>query len=121
MENNPLFDRFQQEITQNDVVLYMKGTAEVPLCGFSGLVAGVLNRMGVSFYSVNVLDDPAVRDGIKVFSDWPTIPQLYIKGDLIGGADIVKDMALSGQLSDVLTDKGIAHTPVNFKASHDDA
>lgn len=115
MTNNPLFDRFQQEITENDVVLYMKGTGDIPMCGFSGLVAGVLNKLGVAFYDVNVLDDPAVRDGIKMFSDWPTIPQLYIKGELIGGADIVKDMAMSGELCALLTDKGIPHTPVDFK------
>ena len=117
MTDTALFERFQQEITTHDVVLYMKGTKDMPMCGFSGLVATVLGRIGVDYHDVNVLDDPAVREGIKVFSDWPTIPQLYICGDLIGGADIVKEMVLSGAFYALLTEKGISHTPVDFNTS----
>ncbi|MDY6860010.1 MAG: Grx4 family monothiol glutaredoxin, partial [Pseudomonadota bacterium] len=85
-------------ITSNDVVLYMKGTKEMPQCGFSSRVAGVLNFMGVQFKDINVLADDAVRQGIKEFSDWPTIPQLYVKGEFVGGCDIITEMTLSGEL-----------------------
>jgi monothiol glutaredoxin len=90
------------------VVLYMKGTKSLPQCGFSALVAGVLERLGVDAYDVNVLLDPELRQGIKEFSDWPTIPQLYIKGEFIGGSDIVREMYESGELQDLLKEKGIA-------------
>ncbi|MFN3293707.1 MAG: Grx4 family monothiol glutaredoxin, partial [Gemmobacter sp.] len=92
----------------NDVVLYMKGTKMMPQCGFSSRVAGVLNFMGVDFADVNVLADPEVRQGIKDFSDWPTIPQLYVKGEFVGGCDIVTEMTLSGELDQLFEAKGIA-------------
>ncbi len=101
-------DRIRDTVTQNDVVLYMKGTKTMPQCGFSSRVAGVLNFMGVDFADVNVLEDAEIRQGIKDFSDWPTIPQLYVKGEFVGGCDIITEMTLSGELDQLLADKGIA-------------
>ena len=100
--------RIAETVTTNDVVLYMKGTKTMPQCGFSSRVAGVLNFMGVDYADVNVLDDAEIRQGIKDFSDWPTIPQLYVKGEFVGGCDIVTEMTLSGELDQLLADKGIA-------------
>jgi monothiol glutaredoxin len=101
--------QIEQTVTANDVVLYMKGTKTMPQCGFSSRVAGVLNFMGVEFKDVNVLADESVRQGIKEFSDWPTIPQLYVKGEFIGGCDIVTEMTLSGELDALFEAKGIAY------------
>ena len=101
-------DQIQTDITENDVVLYMKGTRDMPQCGFSSRVAGVLNFMGVAYKDVNVLADDEIRQGIKEFSDWPTIPQLYVKGEFVGGCDIVTEMTLSGELDQLLEDKGVA-------------
>jgi monothiol glutaredoxin len=95
-------------IEANDVVLFMKGTKMMPQCGFSSRVAGVLNFMGVEFQDVNVLADPEIRQGIKDFSDWPTVPQLYVKGEFVGGCDIVTEMTLSGELDQLLETKGVA-------------
>jgi monothiol glutaredoxin len=94
-------------IEQNDVVLFMKGTKMMPQCGFSSRVAGVLNFMGVEFADVNVLADAEIRQGIKDFSDWPTIPQLYVKGEFVGGCDIVTEMTLSGELDQLFETKGV--------------
>ena len=96
-------------ITSNDVVLYMKGTKEMPQCGFSSRVAGVLNFMGVQFKDINVLADDAVRQGIKEFSDWPTIPQLYVKGEFVGGCDIITEMTLSGELDQLFEQSGVEY------------
>jgi monothiol glutaredoxin len=96
-------------INAHDVVLYMKGTKMMPQCGFSSRVAGVLNYMGVEFADVNVLADPDIRQGIKDFSDWPTIPQLYVKGEFVGGCDIVTEMTLSGELDALFEAKGVAY------------
>jgi monothiol glutaredoxin len=101
-------DHIRETIEKNDVVLFMKGTKMMPQCGFSSRVAGVLNFMGVEFQDVNVLADPEVRQGIKDFSDWPTIPQLYVKGEFVGGCDIVTEMTLSGELDQLLEAKGVA-------------
>ena len=101
-------DAIKAEIGANDVVLFMKGTAQSPQCGFSNRVAGVLNYMGVAFKDVNVLADEGIRNGIKSFSDWPTIPQLYVKGEFVGGCDIVTEMTLSGELDALFAAKGIA-------------
>jgi monothiol glutaredoxin len=101
-------EAIKAEIEANDVVLFMKGTAEMPQCGFSSRVAGVLNYMGVAWKAVNVLADEAIRNGIKSFSDWPTIPQLYVKGEFVGGCDIVTEMTLSGELDELFTAKGVA-------------
>ncbi len=98
----------RETIEKNDVVLFMKGTKMMPQCGFSSRVAGVLNYMGVNFADVNVLADPEIRQGIKDFSDWPTIPQLYVKGEFVGGCDIVTEMTLSGELDTLFETKGVA-------------
>lgn len=102
-------DRIQSEITENPVMLYMKGTAMFPQCGFSARVVQILSHMGVPFKTANVLEDPELRDGIKHFSNWPTIPQLYVKGEFVGGCDIVTEMFQSGELSTMLTEKGVPH------------
>ena len=94
--------QIQQTLDENDVVLFMKGTKEMPQCGFSSRVAGVLNYMGVDFRDVNVLADDIIRQGIKDYSDWPTIPQLYVKGEFIGGSDIMNEMFESGELKALL-------------------
>lgn len=98
MSDNPIFKTIQDEIDNNDVVLFMKGNAKFPQCGFSAAIAGVLQKLDVKFKDINVLADPQLRDGIKQFSDWPTIPQLYVKGEFIGGCDIVKEMYEEGEL-----------------------
>jgi monothiol glutaredoxin len=100
-------DQIRDTITKNDVVLFMKGTKTMPQCGFSSRVAGVLNYMGVDFVDVNVLADADIRQGIKDFSDWPTIPQLYVKGEFVGGCDIVTEMTLSGELDQLFEAKGV--------------
>ncbi|GAB1363785.1 Grx4 family monothiol glutaredoxin [Rhodobacter sp.] len=100
-------DQIQETVSKNDVVLFMKGTKMMPQCGFSSRVAGVLNYMGVDYTDVDVLADPEVRQGIKEFSDWPTIPQLYVKGEFVGGCDIVTEMTLSGELDTLFETKGV--------------
>ena len=100
-------DKIKDTVTSNDVVLFMKGTRMLPQCGFSSRVAGVLNYMGVEFADVNVLADPEIRQGIKDYSDWPTIPQLYVKGEFVGGCDIVTEMMLSGELDRLLETNGV--------------
>lgn len=96
--------QIKETIDNNDVVLFMKGTAKMPQCGFSSRIAGVLNYMGIEYKDVNVLADDTIRQGIKDFSDWPTIPQLYVKGEFVGGCDIITEMVLSREL-DTLFDK----------------
>ena len=100
-------DLIKDTVTKNDVVLFMKGTKLMPQCGFSSRVAGVLNFMGVEFTDVNVLADAEIRQGIKEFSDWPTIPQLYVKGEFVGGCDIVTEMTLSGELDALFAANGV--------------
>ena len=99
--------QIREMVTSNDVVLYMKGTKEMPQCGFSSRVAGVLNYIGVEYQDVNVLADENVRQGIKDYSDWPTVPQLYVKGEFVGGCDIVTEMALSGELDTLFRHNGV--------------
>ena len=94
-------------INQNEILLFMKGTPSMPQCGFSAAVVGVLNHMGIKFESVNVLQDQEIREGIKIFSDWPTIPQLYVKKEFVGGCDIIREMHENGELSEYLQNKGI--------------
>ena len=103
--------RIEEEIGAQDVVLFMKGTPVFPQCGFSAAVVGVLSHLGVQFRGVNVLDDDGVREGIKEFSDWPTIPQLYVKGEFVGGCDIVREMYESGELTEFLSSRGINANP----------
>ena len=93
--------RIEKEISSNDVVLFMKGTPVFPQCGFSSMVSQVLSHIGVEFKGVDVLAEPTLRDGIKSFSDWPTIPQLYVKGEFVGGCDIVKEMYENGELQEL--------------------
>jgi monothiol glutaredoxin len=105
---NPIFAEIQSKIDASPVVLFMKGTPMFPQCGFSARVVQILKHVNVPFQTVNVLEDPEIRDGIKSFSNWPTIPQLYVKGEFIGGCDIVTEMYQSGELQDLLSEKGIA-------------
>ena len=101
----------ENEIKSNDVMLFMKGTPVFPMCGFSAATVEVLTKVGVKFGSVNVLESNEMREGIKVFSNWPTIPQLYVKGEFIGGCDIVKEMFESGELLELLNTKGVEVNP----------
>ena len=101
--------QIDETVKSNDVVLYMKGTKELPQCGFSSRVAGVLNFMGVEFSDINVLADDAIRQGIKDYSDWPTIPQLYVKGEFVGGCDIITEMTLSGELDTLFDQNGVTY------------
>jgi monothiol glutaredoxin len=101
--------QIKETVTSNDVVLFMKGTKSMPQCGFSSRVAGVLNFMGVEFADVNVLADENIRQGIKDYSDWPTVPQLYVKGEFVGGCDIITEMTLSGELDSMFDAQGITY------------
>ncbi len=96
-----------EAVKANDVLLFMKGTPTFPQCGFSSVVVQVLDYLGVEYQAINVLEDKAVREGIKAFSNWPTIPQLYVKGEFVGGCDIVKEMFEAGELKELMTEKGI--------------
>jgi len=100
-------DDIKDTVTNNPVVLFMKGTPQFPMCGFSGQVVQILDYLGIPYQGVNVLDDQNVREGIKTYSNWPTIPQLYVNGEFIGGCDIVREMFQSGELQQHLTDAGI--------------
>ncbi len=104
---NVVFERIQAELDNNDIVLFMKGEAAFPQCGFSSLVVQVLSQLGVSFKDINVLEDNDLRQGIKDFTNWPTIPQLYVKGEFVGGCDIIREMYESGELQGLLNEKGI--------------
>ena len=110
-KNIDLTENIKNEIKTNEVVLFMKGTPVFPMCGFSASVVQILTNLGIKFSSVNVLDSDEMREGIKKFSDWPTIPQLYIKEEFIGGCDIVKEMYESGELLELLNTKGIETKP----------
>ena len=105
---SPTAERIKDIVASSDVVLFMKGAPAAPQCGFSASVVQILSGLNVPFKGVDVLSDPQVREGIKVFSNWPTIPQLYVKGEFVGGADIVREMFQLGELAAVLKDKGIA-------------
>ena len=97
----------ENEVKANDVVLFMKGTPQFPQCGFSGQVVQILDHLGVSYKGLNVLDSTELRDGIKAYSNWPTIPQLYVKGEFVGGCDIVREMFQAGELQQAFKDKGV--------------
>ncbi len=112
-ENNPVFDRIRNTISESEVVLFMKGTPVFPQCGFSALAVQVMGLLGVKFKGINVLEDPEIRDGIKSFSDWPTIPQLYVKGEFVGGSDIIKEMYESGEIQSFFESKNINLNPEN--------
>ena len=104
---NPVHAFIADTVKQHDVVLFMKGTPDAPRCGFSSLAVQILDHVGAPFVGVDVLQDEALRDGIKTFTDWPTIPQLYVKGEFVGGSDIVREMFQSGELQQALTEKGV--------------
>ena len=104
---NPVHDFIGKTVAENPVVLFMKGVPEQPRCGFSGLVVQILDHLGVDFVGVDVLQDDGLREGIKSFTDWPTIPQLYVKGEFVGGADIVREMFQTGELKPMLIEQGV--------------
>ena len=110
MLDEALKTRIDEEISSEAVVLFMKGTPVFPQCGFSAAVVGVLSHLGVKFRGVNVLEDDSIREGIKAYSDWPTIPQLYVKGEFVGGCDIIREMFETGELSSFLEEKGVELT-----------
>ncbi len=107
MTDTPVNERIKTDISANDVVLYMKGSPVFPQCGFSAAVVQVLTNLGVKFKGIDILADPELREGIKTFSEWPTIPQLYVKGEFVGGCDIVREMYDNGELSQYMTEKGV--------------
>jgi monothiol glutaredoxin len=110
---NPAFERIESDVKSNPVVLFMKGTPVFPQCGFSARVVQILSHLGVPFKGVNVLEDMEIRDGIKAYTNWPTIPQLYVNGEFVGGCDIVMEMFQAGELQSMLKEKGI---PVSAEA-----
>ncbi len=107
--SSPVHERIQSDITANPVMLYMKGNAMMPQCGFSARVVQILTHLGVPFQTANVLADADLREGVKEFSSWPTVPQLYVAGEFVGGCDIVTEMFQSGELETMLTEKNIPH------------
>ena len=109
--NIDVTESIKNELNTNDVVLFMKGTPDFPMCGFSAATVQILKNLGINFNSVNVLDSNDMREGIKKFSDWPTIPQLYVKNEFIGGCDIVKEMYESGELLELFNSRGIQVSP----------
>ena len=112
MSEQAVHDWIRKQVSSNDVVLFMKGTKNFPQCGFSGQVAQILQYLGVEYQDVNVLEDMGIREGIKSFSEWPTIPQLYVKGEFVGGCDIIREMFQAGELQEMLAEKGVTHTAV---------
>lgn len=108
MLDQAIKDRITDEVTSNDVVLFMKGTAIFPQCGFSATAVQILSHLGVKFKTIDVLSEPGIREGIKIYSDWPTIPQLYVKGEFIGGCDIMREMFETGELQQLFDEKQIA-------------
>ena len=110
MAETEVFDRIESEVGQNPVMLYMKGTPMFPQCGFSARVVQILTHLGVPFQSANVLEEPELREGIKEFSQWPTVPQLYVGGEFVGGCDIIMEMFQSGELETLLAEKGVPHS-----------
>jgi monothiol glutaredoxin len=113
MSEQAVHDWIRKQIAANDVVVFMKGTKAMPQCGFSGQVAQILQYLGVDYKDINVLEDMGIRDGIKSFTQWPTIPQLYVKGEFVGGCDIVREMFQQGELLELMAENGVKHTPTN--------
>ncbi|MFM9938081.1 MAG: Grx4 family monothiol glutaredoxin [Hyphomicrobiaceae bacterium] len=109
MSQQPIHDHIRKLVADNDVVLFMKGTKNMAQCGFSHQVDSILQHLGVDYKPVNVLESMELRDGIKTFTNWPTIPQLYVKGEFVGGCDIIKEMFQAGELQELLADKGVKH------------
>lgn len=108
MSDNPAIAQIKEDVETNDIVLFMKGTPMFPQCGFSASVVQILSQLGVKFKGVNVLESDDLRQGIKDFTQWPTVPQLYVKAEFVGGADIVREMAMSGELEELLKEKEVA-------------
>ena len=109
MNQQEIQDWIGKQVAANDVVLFMKGTKQMPQCGFSMQVAQILDHLGVDFKDINVLEDMSVREGIKAYSNWPTTPQLYVKGEFVGGCDIIREMFQAGELQQLFEEKGIAY------------
>ena len=105
--DNPVLEQIRGEVDGHEVVLFMKGTPVFPQCGFSAALVQILSHLGVKFKGIDVLQDPGLRQGIKDFSNWPTVPQLYVKGEFVGGCDIVREMAANGELQTLLQEKGV--------------
>jgi len=116
MSEQAVHDWIRKTVASNDVVLFMKGSKAAPMCGFSAQVAHILGHLGVDYRDINVLDDMSIRDGIKSFSNWPTIPQLYVKGEFVGGCDIVREMFQAGELQELLKEKGVANAGASLTA-----
>ena len=116
MSQQAVHDWIHKTVAGNDVVLFMKGTKSFPQCGFSSQVAQILGHLGVDYQDVNVLDSMEIREGVKSFTNWPTIPQLYVKGEFVGGCDIIREMFQAGELHQLLEEKGIAHHPATMTA-----
>ena len=110
--DNPVSEQIRGEVGGHEVVLFMKGTPVFPQCGFSAAVVQILSHLGIKFKGIDVLQDPGLRQGIKDFSNWPTVPQLYVKGEFVGGCDIVREMAETGELEQLFTEKGVASQTV---------
>ena len=116
MSEQDVQDWIKKQVAENDVVLFMKGNKQMPQCGFSMQVTQILNHLGVDFKDINVLDDMSVREGVKAFSNWPTFPQLYVKGEFVGGCDIMREMFQAGELQELLSAKGVAHDAQTLNA-----
>jgi monothiol glutaredoxin len=116
MSEQTVHDWIRKTVSSNDVVVFMKGTKQFPQCGFSGQVAQILGHVGVVYKDVNVLEDAGIREGIKSFSDWPTIPQLYVKGEFVGGCDIIREMFQEGELTQLLDEKHIPYDKSKLSA-----
>jgi monothiol glutaredoxin len=116
MSEQAVHDWIRKAVASNDVVLFMKGNKNFPQCGFSAQVVQILGHLGVDYKDVNVLDDMGIREGIKSFSNWPTIPQLYVKGEFVGGCDIIREMFQAGELQQLLNEKGIGHAGATMTA-----
>jgi monothiol glutaredoxin len=116
MSEQAVHDWIRKAVANNDVVLFMKGNKSFPQCGFSAQVAQILGHLGVDYKDINVLEDMGIREGIKTFSQWPTIPQLYVKGEFVGGCDIVREMFQAGELQQLLDSNGIKHTQAKMTA-----
>jgi monothiol glutaredoxin len=116
MSEQAIHDWIRKAVASNDVVLFMKGNKSFPQCGFSAQVVEILRHLGVAYKDVNVLEDMGIREGIKTFSNWPTIPQLYVKGEFVGGCDIIREMFQAGELQQLLDDKGVAYANAKMTA-----
>ena len=116
MSEQAVQDWIRKTVASNDVVLFMKGTKNFPQCGFSAQVGQILGHMGVDYKDVNVLEDMGIREGIKSFSQWPTIPQLYVKGEFVGGCDIIREMFQQGELQQLFDEKGVAYDKAKMTA-----